>query len=241
MTHRLRLGFAWTLLSSACVSSAQSADFWGGSIDVTSNYLVRGLSFSGNDPALQGDIHYHSPNGWLAGLFASTVKLGHGFPATVELDAYLGYALQISEDWAARGEVIHYAFPWDRMSRDYEYDELVAALAYRDSLFLTMTWSPDYTSVTAENGYQANRSALSYELAAHAPIKGALAMAAGVGYFHFSNAANLGYWYWNAGLTYVLGAVKLDLAYVGTSNQADSIYYPGVAGDRVVGTLSYHF
>ena len=241
MLHRCLIGLACTLLSSAYVSSSRAADFWGGSLDVTSNYLVRGLSFSNDDPALQGDIHYHSPAGWLAGIFASTAKLGHDIPATVELDLYLGYTVQLSQDWAARVQAVHYGFPWDRISRHYEYDEFVGALAYRDSLFFTASWTPDITTLTAEAAYRPNRSAFSYELATHLPLKGALAAVAGIGYFDLSDAADLSYWYWNAGLSYAVGAVKLDLAYVGTSSQAEDIYYPGMAGDRVVATLSYHF
>jgi uncharacterized protein (TIGR02001 family) len=232
---------AWILLLLACVPSARSADFWGGSIDVTTNYLVRGRSFSDDDPALQGDIHYHSPAGWLAGLFASTVKLGRNIPSTVELDAYVGYGLQLSDDWAARIQAVHYAYPWERISSYYEYDEFVGALAYRNALFFTITWSPDMTMVAGESAYRANRSALSYEFAAQVPIKGAFAASIGLGYFDLSEVAELGYWYWNAGLAYTVGSMKLDLAYVGTSSEAERIYYPGTAGDRVVATLSYHF
>ena len=236
---KVQLGIAWILLVAA--HGVRAADFWGGTVDVTSDYISRGLSFTDHEPALQADIHYHSPKGWLAGLFASSVKFGRGIQATVELDAYLGYGVQLSDDWAAKVQAVHYAYPWESISRHYEYDELQGALAYRNLLFFTVAWSPDVTMVTSTAGYRANRTAISYEAAAHVPLRGALSAAAGIGYYDLNDVGGFGYWYWNAGLTYTLGTVGLDLTYVGASERANGIEYPGTAGDRLVFTASYHF
>lgn len=241
MKLRVLLEIAWIALAGVALTSAHAADFWGGSVDVTSDYLVRGLSLTDHSPALQGDIHYHAPSGWSAGLSASTVKFGRGIPATVELDVYLGFSLPVSADWAARMQVVHYDYPWQRRSSHYGYEEIVGAVAYRDSLFFTVAWAPDVTMVIADDGYHANRSAFSYEAATQVPIRGVLAAAAGVGYYDLSDVADLGYWYWNAGLVCTFDAIGLDLTYVGTSAESKRLYYPGTASDRVVLTLSYHF
>src|ERR1700744_126536 len=71
---RLRAGFA--LLVGCCLGTpTPAADDWGGSAAVTSDYFVRGISRTSDHAALQLDVHYTNPNGFLAGIFASNTQI----------------------------------------------------------------------------------------------------------------------------------------------------------------------
>src|SRR5450631_4617804 len=60
------------------------ADVWGGSLGMTSDYIVRGISRSNNQAALQLDLHYVNTSGFVAGLFASNAQLDPGEVRDVE-------------------------------------------------------------------------------------------------------------------------------------------------------------
>src|ERR1700693_5389486 len=67
LVRLLRTGMA--LLMGLIGGSQQlcAADAWGGSVSVTSDYLVRGISRSNDRPALQIDLHYLNKSGFLGG------------------------------------------------------------------------------------------------------------------------------------------------------------------------------
>ena len=50
------------------------AEGFGGSLDVTTDYLVRGISRSHHHSALQLDLHYLTPSGFVADFFASNTQ-----------------------------------------------------------------------------------------------------------------------------------------------------------------------
>lgn len=72
------------LLMATGTASAQSLSF---GATLTSDYISRGVSQTGHDPAFQPWIEYES-NGWYAGLWASNVAFA---PDNVEIDLYGGY------------------------------------------------------------------------------------------------------------------------------------------------------
>ncbi len=69
-----------------------AADSWGGSLGVTSDYIVRGISRSYDRAALQLDLHYSNRSGFVAGLFASNTQIDPDQRRDVELDAFVGFA-----------------------------------------------------------------------------------------------------------------------------------------------------
>jgi uncharacterized protein (TIGR02001 family) len=81
------------VLLGLAVGTARGAegDRWGGSVGVTSDYLVRGISRSNDHAALQIDLHYLDASGFVAGLFASNARISSRWPSSVELDAFIGY------------------------------------------------------------------------------------------------------------------------------------------------------
>src|SRR5277367_2433688 len=69
-----------------------AADQWGGSLALTSDYFVRGITRSNDQAALQLDLHFADTSGFLAGLFASNTQIDPSIPRDVELDGYVGYS-----------------------------------------------------------------------------------------------------------------------------------------------------
>ena len=76
-----------------------AADLWGGSLALTSDYFVRGISRSNDRAALQLDLHYINTSGFLAGLFASNTQIDPGEPRDAELSGFLGYVWSAGTDW----------------------------------------------------------------------------------------------------------------------------------------------
>src|SRR5580698_3061208 len=67
------------------------AEGFGGSLDVTTDYLVRGISRTDDHSAVQLDLNYLVPYGFLADFFASTTQFDPNAPRDAELSAFLGY------------------------------------------------------------------------------------------------------------------------------------------------------
>jgi uncharacterized protein (TIGR02001 family) len=221
-------------------SLARAADGWGGSIALTSDYLLRGVSQSEGAAALQADLHYDLPSGLLMGLWASSVKLNSQEPTTTEIDAFLGYRWSVGPEWSTKLSAIHYAYPWNDPDAHYDYDEIVAGAAYLDRWFLTVAYSPN-TSRYSPQGLIRNRAAFSYDTALQIPLKWALSGSAGIGYYDVSRLVGTGYWYWNAGLGYDFPPLHLDVTYAGTSRSAPALLYNDGRLRRWAVTLMWRF
>jgi uncharacterized protein (TIGR02001 family) len=197
-------------------------DSWGGTIGVTSDYRVRGISQTRGEPALQIGMHARSTQGWLAGIWASTINRNRGASATAEIDAYLGFSWAIAPDWDARAVLTHYAYPNDPAHVRYDYDELSASITFRSQLAATVSWSPN-TTYFGWNEYQwqaQSHASASYEITGLQPLTESLSATAGIGYNDLSRLFDHGYWYWNAGLSYGLGSVRVDVSHIGSDSHA---------------------
>jgi len=97
------------------------ADEWGGSLDLTSDYVVRGISRTNDQAALQLDVHYLSTSGFLAGVFASNSRIEPGRPVEAELDGFVGFTWNAGPDWHGKILATHYAYPGAPRGADYTY------------------------------------------------------------------------------------------------------------------------
>ena len=68
-----------------------------GNIGLYSQYVIRGITYSREKPAVQGDIQYDFPNGWYIGLWASNVSRYTIYGAPLETDPYGGYIGSIGD------------------------------------------------------------------------------------------------------------------------------------------------
>lgn len=217
----------------------RGADVWGGSIAVTSDYLVRGVSRSNDQAALQLDLHYLNRSGFVAGVFASNTQIDPGESRDAELDAFVGFA------WAARdlrGKILatHYAYPWNALGSRYDYDELDLDLNYRDWLGVTLDYSPNAPRYVRFRGLTAV-TAKSVEVNLQRPVLRRLSVNLGLGYYSLGGPETTGYGYGSLGAAYDIAPVLLTLSYVKTTAEAKSLFYNAEVGGRWTGTVIWRF
>jgi uncharacterized protein (TIGR02001 family) len=233
-----RLRLLLSLLALQAFPAARAAE-WGGSVGATSDFVYRGLTLSDNKPSAQIDLHYFSQAGWFAGVTAASVERNRQDSTSAQLDAYAGYAWSPTDPWSLRLFGVHHDDPWNNPGGRYNYDEVSGTVAYADRLFLSMSVLPDL-SIENQYGRVDRRAALTYDLALHQPLIGALSANAGVGYYDLRWVADSGYVYWDAGLAYDFGKLQLDVSYIGTDHTARSLF-GSMAVNRLVASLLWHF
>jgi uncharacterized protein (TIGR02001 family) len=235
------LGGAAALLAGLALSSMQckAANEWSGELALTSDYLVRGISRTNNDPALQAAVNYLNPTGFLAGAFASNVQIGPSKQKDVELSAYIGYAWNVNEDWRVKMLGSHYAYPWHEVDSHYTYDEIDIDIAYQGWLHFDLNYSPNYPRRLYGSHVSADEKSVEVNL--QRPVLGRLSATAGVGYSFVGGPDSGGYTYWSAGAAYGWRSVTLALSYVNTSDEAKALFYNAAASGRWLGTVIVRF
>jgi uncharacterized protein (TIGR02001 family) len=235
---RFRLLHAIALLVVA--AAAQAEGRFGGSVSVTNDYLNRGISYTRGAPAIQGGMHVRWPAGWSIGVWASTVNLNRGSGATGEIDLYLSRSWSLDSDWDLSGSVTHYSYLHDSAALPYDYDELIASISYRRQLSATVAWSPNVDRYAGGRPVL-DRAATSYEVTYLQPLGASWSANAGLGYYDLSEFFATGYWYWNAGFSYALGSLQMDLAHIGTDDTASQLYGYRSTGRRWSAALTWRF
>ena len=237
-----RLVWCVVLLLFSGPSRVFAAGTFGGSFDLTSDYLVRGISRTDQEPALQLDVHYLHSSGFFGGLFASNSRIDPYEPRDAEVSAFLGYAFHPNDDWRARVLYTHYAYPFNHGGPEYDYDELNAEIAYDGWLEFSLTYSPNaprYVPAPYRELYGVSEQA--GEMNLQHPIYRKLSLTGGVGYAYLHGPEPHGYVYYSAGAACDFGPFSVSLSYVDTSAGAKALFYNEAASHRVVGTLIWRF
>jgi len=223
------------------VSLPSMADgLWGGSLDMTSDYLVRGISRSNDQAAVQLDVHYFNSDGLLVGAFASSAQIDPGASRDAELSGFLGYAWSVSANWQGKILATHYSYPWNQAGSSYNYDEVDFEAVYDAWLGVTVAYSPNMPHYVAYRGF-VGTNAEAIELNVQRPLVGRLSGTAGCGYEYFGSADPAGYAYGSVGAAYDLAPVVLAVTFVDTTSAAKSLFYNAAAGGRWAGTVVWRF
>jgi uncharacterized protein (TIGR02001 family) len=223
-------------------STTAAADDWGGSIVLTSDYFVRGISRTSNQGALQLDFHYLNASGFLAGAFASNARIDPYNPVDVELSAFIGYAWNITPDWQTKIVASHYAYPWNHEGSGYNYDELDLGVSYQGWLHVGLNYSPNSPRFVVAPYFQLiSVTEKSAEVSVQRPVVGRLSATAGVGYSELSGSDPGGYVYWSVGGAYDWRSLTLAVSYVDTSAEAKALFYNAAAAGRFTGTVIWRF
>jgi uncharacterized protein (TIGR02001 family) len=239
---RLRAG--GIVLSAFVIIAPRSlaADQWGGSLALTSDYVVRGITRSNDQAALQLDLHVADSSGFLAGLFASNTQIDPSVPRDAELDGYVGFSWSEGGSWHGKILAGYYAYPWNADGSRYNYAELDLDIAYQDWLDIGVSYSPDAPHFVPYEAGLIRVSAESVELNLQRPLLGKLSGTAGVGYYSMDGPDGAGYVYWSVGTAYDVAPVTLAVSYIGTTAGAKTLFYNDAAGGgRWVGTVIWRF
>jgi uncharacterized protein (TIGR02001 family) len=217
-----------------------AAQLLGGSLDITSDYVVRGVSRSHGDPTVQADLHVISDSGLLAGLSASGAQPDPVGRQGAELGVFAGYARQVGDNWRIRLVASYYGYPDSTAGSGYNYREVGVDVAWSDWLSLAAEYSPDTPQYVYYQGLRryTQRSA---EAVVHSGWHHRLAASAGGGYSQSGGPAGSGYPYWSVGAMLDLAPVSVSLKHLSAGSGVESLSYGVAVHNEWVATLIWRF
>ena len=122
---------------------------------VTTDYVFRGYTQTGEDAAVQGGLDWADSSGWYVGAWASNIDFGPGDDASIEVDIYGGYAWE-ANDVSYDVGLLYYAYPGADSSSGYDFIEAYASLGYDlDAVSLSgaVHFTPDNFGETGTGWY----------------------------------------------------------------------------------------
>ena len=184
---------------------------------LTSDYRYRGISQSRLKPALQGGADYsHSPSGFYAGLWASTIKWTKdlGGDGSVEIDLYGGkkgeFTPGVSYDFGG----LYYAYPSNGLNPSANTFELYGQVGYGPA-YVKYSHSTTNLFGTADSkgsGY--------LDIGANIELSTGLVLNLHAGRQRVANNGVYSYTDYKVGVTKDLGFASLSLALIGTDTDA---------------------
>lgn len=166
-----------------------------GNVAMTSDYMFRGLTQTWGRPAIQGGADYAAPNGFAAGLWASSISQRSYPGAAMEVDLYADYGRTFGNGWSWRAGLYDYVYPGGNLdhanprlpSRSFDTLEANIALSWK---WLTLKYNhalTDYFGTDVEEGYIGNSRGTRYlQLDAALPLHGAWSLALHAGHTHYT-------------------------------------------------------
>ena len=227
-----------TIAAAACCTTVNAEGDSGGSLTVVSDSVYRGLSQTRGQLAIQVGAYGQFAQYWSIGAALSSVDLGDWIDASYEISASLNRDVLISDHWSARASYVYYSYPEDR--GEYDYEEWIATLTYRDRISATIAYSPN-ASIYSYGRTTSRKSATSYELSALHPISERWSAVAGLGYYDLSEAFDTGYRFWSAGLLFSINSLQLDLLRIDTDSTALRLFGSERAGGRWSAAIMWKF
>lgn len=85
-----------------------------GNLALASDYVWRGSSQTGGDPAVQAGVRLSARNGLYASAWGSNVAFTPDIGARSEFDAVLGWSGDLTPAWGLDGSVVRYVYPRHR-------------------------------------------------------------------------------------------------------------------------------
>ncbi len=221
MQNNLKAAILAALLLAPVVSFAQEADkaesnfSW--NAGVVSDYVFRGVSQTGKDIAFQGGLDYaFGDSGFYVGAWGSNVNFGPQAAPDIEVDAYVGYNVDLGEKVNLDVMLTRYTYHGaDSGYGNGDYNELITKVGLKDVATLTLGYTNDYSN-TGENVIYANLGH-SWDLGKDYSLN------AGFGRT-FSDFGD--YNDWNVGLSKKFGPLDVGLNYYDTNlpfNASDSV------------------
>jgi uncharacterized protein (TIGR02001 family) len=225
------------LVLSAGAAPAKAEFVVTGNVGVTSDYVFRGISFSDEDPAIQGRVDASHATGLYAGTFVSTVDKPFGASYNqvggeedVEIDLYAGWTRQfgVFGDYGIDIGVVNYGFSDN--PDDIDWAEVYAAANWR---WFSVRFHTDISGMEMGDYY---RGMVRHTFADRFTVR------AFAGYFDLDRVLREmdGYAHYGLGVATDFKGINFDLTYHDTDSDGER-RYPGVAGDRIVLTISKRF
>jgi len=233
-----------------------AAEDFSSTLYFTTDYVFRGVSFSDEDPAVQGSFDYAHPSGAYVGAWASNWD-GFGTDSELEIDYYGGYAGSLGPIGYDVGP-LYYTFPGAQdPGFELDYFEAHVGLNYTPEFELPLdpvvgvdyNYSPDYNGQDGSSHYGLGTVDLVLPIAdaalalayGHLDVEGGAlgALVARPNGYSFSH--------WSVGVSKAFYGFSFDLTYHDTSSDCEREYgapyfgSTGVCTPGAVFTLSRTF
>ncbi|HSJ79652.1 MAG TPA: TorF family putative porin [Thiobacillus sp.] len=217
-------------MSTFAMAAEESPHSLSANVGIFSDYVFRGISQTGGDPAVQGGLDYAHSSGFYLGTWGSNVGWLEDFQGydsgNVEIDVYAGFGGDIgSTGLTFDVGAIQYMYPGDRPSGTTKADtsELYAGLGWK---WFTAKYS--YYISDEVFGFADAKGSDYLNISASVPVgETGLALGASWGTFSFDNNSAADYDDWSVSVEYDLGkatkvaeGVTVGLKY--TDTDADS-------------------
>ncbi len=214
------------LTAPAAVHAQDPVSDVSGYLTLSSGYWRHGLEQS-DGPSLQLGVDYQHYTGFFAYARAMNVDYPQNYPyqsREVEASAYVGYHDR-GDRWSWTVSAGRYVYP---ESEGYDYDEWSATVGFRDRVFYTASYNPDY--------YVRGTSALNQEVSIAFPLPRNFEVGAAAGYFDVGGGPQITHW--NLGASKLLGRMAIDLRYY-DGNYDGSNYLGDAYAQNYVLSVSY--
>jgi uncharacterized protein (TIGR02001 family) len=220
------------------------AEGWQTSLALTSDYILRGVSQTNGDPALQATVAYWHPTGWYGGTWASNVDTARRYysPAgtQTELNLFIGYGRRLETDWVIDLKAVRYLYLDDPAPVGYDYTEFSVGVAWREHLYASLSVSPDST-LLGRTGVVRDSTVVTGEVSMQQPLSPWLTWWIGAGYQDLSDALHTGYAFGGTSLALQFRHVTLEVGHYRTDAEAVSLFGSRLAGDHTVLTAILNF
>jgi uncharacterized protein (TIGR02001 family) len=230
------------MLTCLGVGAEESSHEYSANGALSTDYLFRGQSQTGNNPAISGGFDYsYAPLGFYAGTWASNLNFG----GNIELDWYGGFA----GDFSGTGlvwdvGVLYYQYPGAADEDDLDYVEFHAGLSHslgdlpgEPAAGFTIHYSPEWTGGNGESVF--------YDGNVEFSLPHDFALATHVGYQTVNDNLNWGtpdWMEWNVSLSRSFGPLNLSIAYIDTDlDKSECFGGDNICDGRAVFTISGSF
>jgi len=198
------------------------------------DYMWRGVTQSDHDAALQGSVDFSHESGFYAGVWASGVDFTpqDTLPededgAKAEIDLYVGFNHDFSDQWNGDVQFIRYAYPGlnrdasTGQKLDFSYNEYIGKLTYAEFLTGTVAYSSDAFATGEDSLYLALG-------ASHELPWGGVSVTGEFGHYHLSklndDGSNLNYNHYGLGLSRDFGPVSTALNWTRSDNDGRAFF-----------------
>lgn len=199
------------------------------SVDLVSDYRFRGVSFSAEDPAIQGSFDIAHESGFYFGAWASSLEDSPLYGST-EVDLYAGWSGDVAAGLSADVGLLYYVYPnGNDLVGDSDYFEPYASL--------TAAFGPVEATVGAAYAFEQGTALPSDNIYIYGDLGTAIPgtpvnLSAHLGYTEGSlDYGSGGYLDWSLGASVSYDILTFGIAYVDTD-------LPSVAGQDAAVVLS---
>lgn len=223
-------------MSFVLAGSAACADDWSGSLGLSSDYRLRGISYSDRQPTATLDTTYRLDTGWAFGAGLATLDRDADRRRLL-ISASLSHAWQFDADWSGELGLARSHYTGSTQRRAYDSDELSASLSWRGRLSGSLMATPRYARIDSVTGERRSAAAYGAELSLRQPLVGALALDVGLGYLDSHAVSRRGYGYGNVGLAWARGPAQVFLSHIASQAAKREFASPARARPAWVASL----